>query len=99
MYVRPPPEWQPDALGSTKGPVIWKLQKNLYGLRSARRRWQEHLEDILAKSGFIPKPLNPYLWTHEAKRVALAIHDGDQLLTGTYRFIKEVLAELGKDLR
>ena len=34
-YAKPPPEWQPETLDPSRGTVIWKLQKSLYGLRSA----------------------------------------------------------------
>ena len=50
VYVKPPPEWQPETLDPCKGTVICKLQKSLCGLRSAPRRWQDHLEQILAAS-------------------------------------------------
>ena len=40
VYAKLPPEWQPETLDSSKGTVIWKLQKSLHGLRSAPRRWQ-----------------------------------------------------------
>ena len=34
VFARPPTEWQPETLHTSKGTVIWKLQKSLYGLRS-----------------------------------------------------------------
>ena len=40
--------WHP-----SKGTVIWKLRKSLYVLRSAPRRWQDHLEDIISKCVFL----------------------------------------------
>ena len=56
VHAKPPPEWQPETLDPCKGTVIWKLQKSLYGLRSAPRRWQDHLEQILRKCGFVCGP-------------------------------------------
>ena len=34
VFARPPTEWQPETPDTSKGTVIWKLQKSLYGLRS-----------------------------------------------------------------
>ena len=54
-YAKPPPsEWQLETLDPSKGTVIWKRQKSLHGLRSAPRRGQDHLEQILRKCGFVP---------------------------------------------
>ena len=98
VYARPPPEWQPETLDPNKGTVIWKLQKSLHGLRSASRRWQDHLEQILRKFGFVPNMLDTCLWTHTTKRVSLVFHVDDLLLAGTHQIISDVLAELRRDL-
>ena len=98
VYARPPPEWQPETLDPNKGTVIWKLQKSLYDLRSAPRRWQDHLEQILKKCGFVPNMLDTCLWTHTTKRVSLVFHVDNLLLAGTHQIISEVLAELRRDL-
>ena len=63
-YAGPPPEWQPEKFDPNKDTVIWKLQKSLYALRSAPRRWQDHLEEILKKCGFVANILDTCLWTH-----------------------------------
>ena len=97
VSARPPPGWQPEALDPNKGTVIWKPQESLYGLRSAPRRWQDHLEQILKKCGFVPNMLDTCLWTHTTKRVSLVFHVDDLLLAGTHQIISEVLAELGDD--
>ena len=65
VYARPPPQWQRETLDPSKGRVIWKLQKSHHGLRSARRRWQDHLEEILRNCGFVPNMLDTCLWTHD----------------------------------
>ena len=98
VYARPPPEWQPESLDPNKGTVIWKLQKSLYGLRSAPRRWQDHLQEILRKCGFVSNMLDTCLWTHPTKRASLVFHVDDLLLTGTHQIISEILAELRRDL-
>ena len=81
-----------------KGTVIWKLQKSLYGLRSASRRWQDHLEEILRKRGFVSNILDTCLWTHPTKRISLVFHVDALLLAGTHQNISEILAELKRDL-
>ena len=69
-----PLEWQPETLDPIKGTVIWKLQKSLCGLRSAPRRWQDHLELVLSKCGVVPNMLDTCLWTRTTKRVSLVVH-------------------------
>ena len=55
VLARPPLEWQPETLDLSKGTVIWKQPKGLYGLRRAPRRWQDHLESALRKSVVSPQ--------------------------------------------
>ena len=74
VYAWPPTEWQRVAPDPSKGTVIWKLLKSLYGLRSAPRCWQDQLENILTKCGFIPNMLDTCLWTHTTKRAARGRH-------------------------
>ena len=74
VCARPPPEWQPEILDPSKGTVIWKLQKSLFGLRSAPRCWQDHLEEILRQCGFVANMLDSCLRTHPTKRVSLVFH-------------------------
>ena len=69
VYAKRPPEWQPETLDPSKGTVTWKLQTSLYGLRSAPRRWHDHLEQILRKCGFVPNMLDTCLWTHDEASV------------------------------
>ena len=97
VYAKPPPEWQPETMDPSKGTVIWKLQKSLYGLRSAPRRWQD-LEQILRKCGFVPNMLDTCLWTYTTRFVSLVSHVDDMLLAGTHQIIKEVFSELSRDL-
>ena len=78
--------------------MICTLQKSLFGLRSAPRRWQDHLEQNLKKRGFVPNMLDTCLWTHTTKRVSLVLHVDDLLLAGTHQIITEVLAELSRNL-
>ena len=98
VYAKPPPEWQAESLDPSKGTVIWKLQKSLYGLRSAPRRCEDHVEQILRKCGFVPKMLHTCLWTQTTKRVSLVFHVDDLLLAGMHQIIKEILTELIRDL-
>ena len=62
VYATPPPEWQPETLDPSKRTVIWKLQRSLYGLRSAPRRWQDHLSEVRLCP---ERMLGTCLWTHD----------------------------------
>ena len=94
MYAQPPLNRQ--AEDRSKGTVIWKLQKSVYGPRSAPKSWQDHLENILT-CGFTGTCWIR-AWTHTEKRVTLAFHVDDLLLAGTRQAITEVIAELSRDL-
>ena len=74
VHAKPPPEWQPETLDPSKRTVMWKLQTSLCGLRSAPRRWQDHLNQILRKCGFVPNMPDTCLWTHTTMRVSLVLH-------------------------
>ena len=98
VYAKPPPS------GSLKHWIPARIQssgncsKSHYGLRSAPRRWQEHLEQILRKCGFSPNMNDTCLWTHTTKRVSLVFHVDDLLLAETHQIITETLTELSRDL-
>ena len=96
VHATPPIVWQPE--DPSQRTMIWKLQKSLYGMRSAPRRWQDQLEQILKKCGFVPNMLDTCLWTHTTKRVSLVFNMDDLSLAGMHQIIKEVLTELSRDL-
>ena len=98
VYAKTPPEWQLETQDVCKGTVVWKLQKSLYGLRSAPRRWQDHVEQILRKCGFVPNMLHICLCNRTTKRVSVVFHVDDLLLVGTHQIIKEILTELSRKL-
>ena len=60
-------------------------------MRSAPSRWQDHLEQILKKCGFVSN-------VHTTKRVSLVFHLDDLLLARTHQIVSEVLVELRRDL-
>ena len=78
--------------------MIWKVQKSLYVLREAPRCWQEHLGDILRKSGLVSNMLDTCLGTHPTKRVSLVFHVDDLLLARTRQIVTEILSELRRDV-
>ena len=78
--------------------MIWKVQKSVYVLRKAPRCWQDHLGDILRKSGLVSNMLDTCLWTHPTKRVSLVFHVDDLLLARTRQIVTEILPELRGDL-
>ena len=98
VYAKTPPEWQLETQDVCKGTVVWKLQKSLYGLRSAPRRWQNRVEQIHRKCGFVPNMLHICLCTRTTKRVSVVFHVDDLLLVGTHQIIKEILTELSRKL-
>ena len=78
--------------------MIWKLQRSLYGLRSAPKRWQDHLEEILRKCGFVSNMVDICLWTPDEASIARIPRGGLVFLAGTHQIIREILAELRRDL-
>ena len=50
-FVMPPDDYQPDS----KEKVVWKLQKAMYGLKSAPKSWQEHIRDCLLYTSQSPR--------------------------------------------
>ena len=82
-----------------KGTVIWKLQKSLCVLRSARRRWKDHLEDISSGSAVLSQICSTTcLWTRPSKRVSLVFHVDHLLFAGTRQTVTEIVSELERDL-
>ena len=76
---------------------MWKLQKSLYGLSSAPKRWQEHLKSILTKVGSLRNSLTHASGQTRTKRLALALHIDELLRTGRHPSITEVPAEFEQD--
>nr|XP_016496310.1 PREDICTED: uncharacterized mitochondrial protein AtMg00810-like [Nicotiana tabacum] len=90
-------------------PLVYKLQKSLYGLRQASRQWYAKLSNALCSRGYIPS-LNYYslfIKKSAASTVFLTVYVHDIVLTVLYdksgvilhqrKFITDLLREFNCD--
>ena len=70
---------------TARGTIIMKLEKYVYGLKQAARKFSEHVQKILVKHGFKPTRGDPCVFVLECDggRVYIAIHVDDLLVVGT----------------
>ena len=88
IYVKAPAEWN----SGKKPKQCWEVKKALYGLRSAPRRWQDHLTAKLEGIGLTRNKLDECFLC--GQDVALSYHVDDILLTGTRDAVARILREL-----
>jgi hypothetical protein len=75
VYMHSPP-------GSGKK-GYWKLQKSLYGLRTAPLLFNEHLNKTLADMGFVASKSDPCLYLHKDNQSMLVIVVDDMILAAS----------------
>ena len=76
MY--PPVEFYPDA----GKPVVWQLQRAMYGLRSAPRDWQDHFASVLQGLQYHRLQSDPNLYVHYDHMVILLAYVDDLMIFG-----------------
>ena len=76
--------------------MCWRIKKALYGLRTAPRRWQEHLVEILEAEGLTQSKVDTCLLTKEG--IALCYHVDDILVTGGKGAVSSFMRSLGEKL-
>jgi hypothetical protein len=73
-----------DGVSCAKPNQVCKLQKSLYGLKQASRKWNERLTSLLLREGYIQSTADYSLFTltNDAKFTALLVYVDDIVLAG-----------------
>eukprot|EP00971_Amphidinium_carterae_P254890 5059761-Amphidinium_carterae.1 len=87
ILVKPPPECEQDHN------VLWRLNKQLYGLRDSPQKFQLHLSTILRQLG-----LRQLRCDYRNDDITVMVHVDDLLLLGEDDKIKEFLERLRQQL-
>ena len=88
VFLKPPPE------AATKN--LWKLQKCVYGLGDAARKWYDKLLSFFVENGLLQSKLDKAFFFLESKdglEGAICIHVDDMLYGGTQRFHEEIMTK------
>ena len=88
VFLKPPPE------AATKSP--WKLQKCVYGLGYAARKWYDKLLSFFVENGLLQSKLAKAFFFLESKDGlggAICIHVDDMFYRGTQRFHEEIMTK------
>ena len=90
VYVRLPPQFNEDGR-----PVIWRLNKSLYGLRRAPRHWFDKFSAILIKDGYQQSPYDACVFSKRDGRhfIHLAMHVDDVVSVSNSDAMQRELAE------
>ena len=90
IYVEPPPEAKQEG-------VIWRLNKCIYGLNDASRKWFKKVESELIALGCIQCKLDPAVFiylVHGELRGIILLHVDDFLHIGELIFKKNVVTSI-----
>ena len=74
-----PEEWYDARL---KEDEVWKLNKALYGFRTAPKLWQQHLVSVVESPNYHPLPTGPSCFRKDETNTHIFIHVDDGLLFG-----------------
>ena len=88
VFLKPPPE------AATKN--LWKLQKYVYGLGDASRKWYDKLLSFFVENGLLQSKLDKAFFFLESKdglEGGICIHVDDMLYGGTQRFHEEIITK------
>ena len=94
MYVEMCPEaYEED--GDEK--CCWKLEKAMYGTRSAAQDWQHEIKRKMLSIGYLQGRSNPCLFYNSSSEVACLVHGDDFLAVGEELALKQFKEQLAKD--
>ena len=80
LFIRPPPEYL-ERHGLSNDYVL-KLNRSLYGTRSAAKNWQDCFTGILHEAGLHELKSEPNIFKNESGSVCLVVHVDDALIAG-----------------
>ncbi len=76
--------------------ILGQIIGNLYGLQPAGKIWNEKLTKVGRDLGFKPTEIDPCLWIHTQKKIALVIHVDDMLIASSnddFQWLLKAFAE------
>ena len=85
VLVKPPPELE-------QNPVLWKLRKALYGLKTSPKLWQQHLSSKLEELGLRKNKADPCIFMGE--KLLVMTYVDDLLIVGEKQEQESFLAKL-----
>ena len=94
MYVEMCPEACEEE-GDEK--CCWKLEKAMYGTRSAAQDWQYEIKRKMLSIGYLQGKSNPCLFYNPSSEVACLVHRNDFLAVGEELALKQFKEQLAKD--
>ena len=94
MYVEMCPEaYEED--GDEK--CCWRLEKAMYGTRSAAQDWQHEIKRRMLSIGYLQGKSNPCLFYNPSSEVACLVHGDDFLAAGEESALKQFKEQLAKE--
>ena len=97
LYAQPPEGWNPKILTDGRR-VVWRVREAMLGLRTSRRRWQEHLSSNVKEHGFVQDERDPCAFASTELDICIGVHLDDMLAVGLCELTKNLLQELAKDM-
>ena len=97
IYLEPPPRMVRPFKGA-----VWLLQKAIYGLKQAGRRWYQHFTSILLMIGFVCSAVDPCLFIYSvAPHFILILFHVDDFAggAGTIETVAWLETKLGEHIR
>ena len=94
MYVEMCPEAYEEN-GDEK--CCWKLEKAMYGMRSAAQDWQHEIKRKMLSIGYLQGKSNPCLFYNPSSEVACLVHGDDLLAVCEELALKQFKEQLAKD--
>ena len=103
VYMKPPKEWcdrYKDSQGIDGKDYVWRLERSLYGRRSAGANWREHFEAVVKGYPVMVErsEYDPCLYICESEKWAMVHHVDDLTLTGPEENIERFINYLGTQL-
>ena len=94
MYVELCPEAHEED-GDEK--CCWRLEKAMYGTRSAAQDWQHEIKRRMSSIGYLQGKSNPCLFYNPSSEVACLVHGDDFLAAGEESALKQFKEQLAKE--
>ena len=76
----------------------WRLEKAMYGTRSAAQDWQHEIKRRMSSIGYVQGKSNPCLFYNPSSEVACLVHGDDFLAAGGEISIETVQGTVGKGM-